>query len=157
MTVNNSNFKLQEWNSPCFTGDHLFPRPFLGLVFSWWELHNSAVMARAVLLYTRRRSGPGRVSAVLHPSSAAHGGYRGMWGHYTEPKTLTPYANCTGRSRPYAPGEEVKKARVSFSCCDRLSFFIPSEPVPVLLGGLQVFCDTNGTTPQKDLFTEEIQ
>lgn len=80
-----------------------------------------------------------------------------MRGHHTEPETPTPYANGTGRLRPYAPGEEVRKAGVCLSGCGRLSFFIPSEPVPVLFAGLQVFCNANGTTPQKDLFTAEIQ
>lgn len=99
VTVNNSNFKLQEWNSPCFTGDHLIPRMFLGLVFSWWELHKSAVIDRAVLLYTRQRPALAELahgSMVLQQQGSMHSlATEGMWGCYAEPEILTCYANCT--------------------------------------------------------------
>lgn len=74
-----------------------------------------------------------------------------------EPETLTRYPSCTGLWHPHTPGEKVTKARVSFSCCDHLSFFIPNEPVAVPSQGLHAFCNTNSTTPEKHLFTAKVQ
>lgn len=89
---------------------------FLGLVFSWWELHTGA----AVVLLYRLWPWQGQCPAVPGGVAALQGTVP-SGGHLTEPQPLT-WDDFTGCLHLCNTGEQGKKARVSFSCCFLLFF-----------------------------------